>query len=265
MAATGANNDISTLLQQILTEVKSLKSENAQLSSAVDAITGRVNVLAGVKEVQGTAASATKKEPATLPEASRQPIPTEEVVAASDTPTEASPRRSSVTSKIILTSYPGQSGVDPLPMSWGHQDPKLRGPVVVSRHGNTIKKRNGKPVSAILILFTSRKVIVTELRSGVCVLLFSFILFFYSALSRLFWSSDFFSQEAYKRCSNWRPWWFVLNLLGAGHREQEPRYRPQTRLYQHGASCEYRTFPTMERSEEDCLHGSFRSSCTMAV
>ncbi|KAH0139669.1 hypothetical protein KCU67_g15095, partial [Aureobasidium melanogenum] len=51
-------------------------------------------------------------------------------------------RRSSVTSKIILTSYPGQAGVDPLPMDWGNKDPSLRGPVVVSRNPSSIRRRN---------------------------------------------------------------------------------------------------------------------------
>jgi hypothetical protein len=58
---------------------------------------------------------------------------------------DAQPRRTSVSkiSKIILTSYPGQAGVDPLPMQWGAKDPAVRGPVVVSRHANTIRRRNG--------------------------------------------------------------------------------------------------------------------------
>ncbi|GAM85379.1 hypothetical protein ANO11243_033860 [Dothideomycetidae sp. 11243] len=61
----------------------------------------------------------------------------------SDSPPPEAARRSSLTtSKIILTSYPGQAGVDPLPMSWGAGDAATRGPVVVSRHPSTIRKRN---------------------------------------------------------------------------------------------------------------------------
>ena len=51
-------------------------------------------------------------------------------------------RKSSVTSRIILTTYPGQSGIDPLPMNWGEEDPGKRGPVVVSRQKSTIRRRN---------------------------------------------------------------------------------------------------------------------------
>lgn len=47
--------------------------------------------------------------------------------ASSQQPLSSSPRRGSTTSKIILTSYPGQAGVDPLPMEWGAQDAQKRG------------------------------------------------------------------------------------------------------------------------------------------
>ncbi|KAJ5248021.1 hypothetical protein N7524_011981 [Penicillium chrysogenum] len=43
---------------------------------------------------------------------------------------------------IILTTYPGQSGIDPVPLEWGAPDAKSRGPVVVSRSGNLVKRRN---------------------------------------------------------------------------------------------------------------------------
>lgn len=51
---------------------------------------------------------------------------------------------SGTSSRIILTTYPGQSGIDPLPMSWGHPDPIKRGPVVVSRNHSTFRRRNGE-------------------------------------------------------------------------------------------------------------------------
>ncbi|KAJ9642904.1 Uracil-regulated protein 1 [Coniosporium tulheliwenetii] len=133
--------------------MKSLQKDNLQLSSAVDAINGRVNMLAGVKSVQDGAAS----DPTVMngksvvtngEQESPSPKPADGVSAtreqnnASPGTFEVQPRRTSVSSKIILTSYPGQSGVDPLPMDWGNKDPNLRGPVVVSRHPSTIKRRN---------------------------------------------------------------------------------------------------------------------------
>jgi len=142
---TSANGE-SALLHEILSSLKAIQQENSQLAAAVDAINGRVNILAGVKQMQdGTAVDAHQDT---------KPIEdqTAKVSNGSDTPSVDVPvapadtgRRSSTTSKIILTSYPGQAGIDPLPMSWGHKDPNVRGPVVVSRNTSTIRRRNGEP------------------------------------------------------------------------------------------------------------------------
>ena len=140
----------NAVLKEILEGLKAMRQENSQLASAIDKINGRVNVLAGVKQVKDEAATdavngTLNKEKAKEAES----VQTVEAVSQQYEPTspnaEAPPRRSSVskTSKIILTSYPGQSGVDPLPMEWGAKDPAVRGPVVVSRHNNTIRRRNG--------------------------------------------------------------------------------------------------------------------------
>ncbi|KAL6230277.1 hypothetical protein BDW75DRAFT_234518 [Aspergillus navahoensis] len=43
---------------------------------------------------------------------------------------------------IVLTTYPGQSGIDPVPLEWGAPDAESRGPVVVSRSGASLKRRN---------------------------------------------------------------------------------------------------------------------------
>lgn len=149
-----ANGDVASVLSEILASVKSLQQNHTNLASAVDAINGRVNILAGVKQVHdsaapasrftsgATASSSVQQKENELPQAT--PAATHEPVASTLPSSEAAPRRSSTSSKIILTSYPGQSGVDPLPMNWGHKDPNVRGPVVVSRHANTIRRRNGK-------------------------------------------------------------------------------------------------------------------------
>ncbi|KAL2821309.1 GTP cyclohydrolase N terminal-domain-containing protein [Aspergillus cavernicola] len=44
--------------------------------------------------------------------------------------------------RIILTTYPGQSVVNPVPLKWGEKDPQSRGPVLVSRHTSTLARRN---------------------------------------------------------------------------------------------------------------------------
>ncbi|ORX48211.1 hypothetical protein DM01DRAFT_1338680 [Hesseltinella vesiculosa] len=44
--------------------------------------------------------------------------------------------------RIILTTYPNQLGVRPVPLTWGAPGHKERGPVIASRHSQSIKKRN---------------------------------------------------------------------------------------------------------------------------
>jgi len=44
--------------------------------------------------------------------------------------------------RIILTTYPGQVGISPIPLLWGHGDPNIRGPIVASRNPGSLKLRN---------------------------------------------------------------------------------------------------------------------------
>lgn len=153
MSQVNGTSGESAMLQEILAGLKSIQQENSHLAAAIDAINGRVNILAGVKQMQdGITVDASLDKKSVEPESSSS---TNGIAAVTTPPTpevSVSPladagRRSSTTSKIILTSYPGQAGVDPLPMSWGHSDPNMRGPVVVSRNQSTIRRRNGKLIS----------------------------------------------------------------------------------------------------------------------
>ncbi|KAL9093302.1 MAG: hypothetical protein Q9165_004043 [Trypethelium subeluteriae] len=162
-AKSGGEDDLRAMQQEILSTVKLLQRQYSHLTSAVDAINGRVNTLAEIKEVHDQAAKGTpalKPQPLTT---SHHHLPADgecrpsslslngQALAQLSSPPSVNPaspgvdsgRRSSASSsRIILTSYPGQSGIDPLPMDWGNKDPNLRGPVVVSRNHNTIKRRN---------------------------------------------------------------------------------------------------------------------------
>lgn len=40
-------------------------------------------------------------------------------------------------------TYPKQTGIKPIPLNWGAPEPQERGPIVVSRYSNTIRRRNG--------------------------------------------------------------------------------------------------------------------------
>ena len=151
-----ADNDTAAVLQDILTTLKSLKQDHNQLASTVDAISGRVNALAGVKQAQdGFARDASSpmlkaqtQSPRSQPQTSRGEPSRESVTSLDGFGKDAngsqppSERRASTTKKITLTSYPGQAAVDPLPLEWGAKDPAARGPIVVSRNDNTIRRRN---------------------------------------------------------------------------------------------------------------------------
>lgn len=41
--------------------------------------------------------------------------------------------------RIILTTYPGQLGMNPIPLVWGAADPQTRGPVIASRIPESMK------------------------------------------------------------------------------------------------------------------------------
>lgn len=149
------------LLKQINSSLQSLQRDYMQLAASVEAIEGRVNILSGVKQVQDVArepapllkqyTALARQEKASDPtafdsESSFRSASVEENHTSALSLKNSPSGRSSTTptSKIILTTYPGQSGIDPLPMQWGHKDPMQRGPVVVSRAQSTVRRRNGQ-------------------------------------------------------------------------------------------------------------------------
>ena len=138
------------LLGQIQKTLQAIQADYKSLAAAVDTINGRVNVLSGVKQVHdaanhdhinkdGGSKALVVEANGPLHDASDRRTHNSHKEPVSAT----SPARSSAISRIILTTYPGQSGINPLPMSWGHQDPLQRGPVVVSRSQSTLRRRNG--------------------------------------------------------------------------------------------------------------------------
>ncbi|KAI0697903.1 GTP cyclohydrolase N terminal-domain-containing protein [Cytidiella melzeri] len=44
--------------------------------------------------------------------------------------------------RVMLTTYPDQTGIKPYPLTWGAADPAVRGPVICSRLPTSIKQRN---------------------------------------------------------------------------------------------------------------------------
>ena len=154
------------LLKRILSTVQSIREDYHHLSAAVECIQGQVNVISGVKQVHEIPGRKYSAQTRIVP---AQPSATGDERVPSDTEPRPNAQASSLefgsaepdegrndgeflyepkpnavaTSRVILTTYPGQSGIDPLPMDWGHADALERGPVVVSRSQSTVRRRNG--------------------------------------------------------------------------------------------------------------------------
>ena len=155
-----------SILSEIRATLQSIRQDFAALSAVVETINGRVNNLSGVKEVQDAAGfeprpcqSATVKtsplsDEANATASSVHPIATSDFPKDNNKSLTASslgvPPRPNLSSRIILTTYPGQSGIDPLTMNWGDKDPSRRGPVVVSRGQSTLRRRNGKTLRSMI-------------------------------------------------------------------------------------------------------------------
>ncbi|KAL9090433.1 MAG: hypothetical protein Q9159_001962 [Coniocarpon cinnabarinum] len=142
MSASG----IEGILEEILKSLQKLQKEHDSLASAVDAINGKVNVLSTIKQAKDKSEfspnDAVTKTNSTNPRTTNS---TRSDHAERGTPTGSpapTSRRGSLTSKITLTTYPGQSGVDPINLDWGHPDPQKRGPIVVGRGATTLRRRN---------------------------------------------------------------------------------------------------------------------------
>ena len=152
--------DQLSILQQIQATLRSIQSDYQNLSASVEAIEGRLNVLTGVKQVHDLAATQGQLDNVKFTNSQITTSNGQETLASAENSSrpsssgsgrgDAAERKASPlgpisnvpSSKIILTTYPSQSGVDPITMIWGHKDPAHRGPVVVSRNKGTVRRRN---------------------------------------------------------------------------------------------------------------------------
>ncbi|KAF6840791.1 GTP cyclohydrolase II [Colletotrichum musicola] len=137
-------------LAQVLSSLRSIQQTQSDLVAAVDSLTQRYHQLSGDVNVTDLGPSPS------LALASEEPVITDRPGVASDSAQKSSElalqapavpsspsQRPGLTSRIILTTYPKQIGINPLSLKWGEAEPHRRGPVVVSRSSTTIGRRNG--------------------------------------------------------------------------------------------------------------------------
>ena len=156
MASEDATPLTSSLdvLKEIHATLQKMQQDYRQLSAAVEAVEGKVNLITGINQIQDAVnqheSSGGVKRVHTHQAAYDAPLigtPASSLLglAPAERPQNAvSGKKPSPSTRIILTTYPSQAGIDPLEMNWGHQNPRERGPVVVSRSHSTVRRRNGK-------------------------------------------------------------------------------------------------------------------------
>lgn len=149
MATSNPPPDLNDTLVEILTTLKAMKLDHAELAANVESLQSRIDTTNAVNQLRGSGvrSGAVKDSPSLdavqlAKSANGAASPPQEPAQLAKPASSPTARKSSVTTRIILTTYPGQSGIDPIPLEWGHQLPAERGPVVVSRHYNTLRRRN---------------------------------------------------------------------------------------------------------------------------
>ena len=142
------------VLSEILLTLKKMQVDHAQLAQNVESLQSRVDTQNALSQLRnhsrGSIKDSPSLDPLNLPKAASNGLSSSPTSGSNlDTafsqkppPSPPTPRKTSVTSRIILTTYPGQSGIDPIPLDWGNPNPAKRGPVIVSRHHNTLRRRN---------------------------------------------------------------------------------------------------------------------------
>ncbi|KAI0120026.1 GTP cyclohydrolase N terminal-domain-containing protein [Nemania sp. FL0031] len=140
MASLGSGTgDVGTGVADILQALKVIQENQTKLAADVESVSNRLDTLA--PPTQSPVLNGKLSPESTLPAAS--PLPQAALVSsAKESPSaSAQAEEAGFTSRIILTTYPKQIGINPIPLNWGASGPE-RGPVVVSRSSSTIRKRN---------------------------------------------------------------------------------------------------------------------------
>ncbi|KAF4454010.1 GTP cyclohydrolase II [Fusarium austroafricanum] len=133
-----ASNDQQSSMLEALQEIQRTQ---ALLVNAVESLSGRSIDESGGDFGKNNIPDPNSREDGGSPSV-EAPVASGDKLKAPEPPSP-SQRQQGFTSRIILTTYPKQIGINPLPMDWGNSDPVKRGPIVVSRAASTIRRRNG--------------------------------------------------------------------------------------------------------------------------
>ncbi|OAA66215.1 Ribosomal protein S3Ae [Cordyceps fumosorosea ARSEF 2679] len=110
MAISGDDQNIANSLSEV-------RHAQSQLTAAVDTLTAAI----GIQQQPGSAAAsaALQRDPTSA-------APNDPGDTGPDAPNSSSPsQKLGFTSRIVLTTYPKQIGIDPIPLDWGNEDPPV--------------------------------------------------------------------------------------------------------------------------------------------
>ncbi|KAI1166365.1 GTP cyclohydrolase N terminal-domain-containing protein [Nemania serpens] len=142
MASSGSSTgDVGNGMADILQALKAIQENQTKLAAEVESVSNRLDTLAPPANLNSPSLNEKSPPKNNLPAESA--LPPAALATSAKEPTSASARaeEAGFTSRIILTTYPKQIGINPIPLNWGATGPE-RGPVVVSRSSSTIRKRN---------------------------------------------------------------------------------------------------------------------------
>ncbi|KAJ8108679.1 hypothetical protein ONZ43_g6351 [Nemania bipapillata] len=140
MSSSGSSiGDVGSGVGDILQALKVIQENQAKLAAEVESVSHRLDTLA--PPAQSPVLNGKPSPEATLPTGSALPQASLTTTVKESPSASALAEEAGFTSRIILTTYPKQIGINPIPLNWGASGPE-RGPVVVSRSSSTIRKRN---------------------------------------------------------------------------------------------------------------------------
>ncbi|KAH8984461.1 GTP cyclohydrolase N terminal-domain-containing protein [Lactarius akahatsu] len=139
----------SAVLAQILTQLESLQLSQQVLQAKIDTLTNPVSPGTWPASSHGlpspipASSLSLDGAPSTPPSGPTQAIATSVGEKGVDG-ISAEKEREKVLypGRVLLTTYPDQHGVKPVPLKWGAANPTERGPVIPSRLASSIKQRN---------------------------------------------------------------------------------------------------------------------------
>ncbi|GAA5945701.1 hypothetical protein JCM1841_003592 [Sporobolomyces salmonicolor] len=132
--------DQSALLQAILTELQQVKANQTLFEQKLESLALPPT---SPPSLNGIASGL----PSVPPLSETTPVPTP-FVKGTDAPISPSivarqdAASNGYSQRVILTTYPGQVGINPIPLHWGAPSAEARGPVVASRQPKSLKVRN---------------------------------------------------------------------------------------------------------------------------